>query len=334
MNLITGATGHIGNVMARQMVARGEKVRTFQLPGEDCRSLDGLDVERVEGNVLELDSLRHAFEGVDTVYHLASLVTLLPGKQELVRRVNVDGTRNVLLAAREKGVRRVVYTSSIHALGRPPLDVAIDESIPFDDKNPAGEYDRTKAEASLVVLQAAADGQDAVIVCPTGVLGPYDYRGSEMGSLLWTWANQKVNFLVKGGYDWVDVRDVAAGEILAAERGKQGETYILSGEQIPLLRLWEWVKEVTGLKGFHITVPFSLARAVAPLASVVYRATRTKPQFTEYSLETIVSNSNIRNAKARRELGYAPRALHETVADTIRWWNENYRLIATTLRSG
>ncbi|HZU86657.1 MAG TPA: NAD(P)H-binding protein, partial [Anaerolineaceae bacterium] len=126
MNLITGATGHIGNVMVRQMLARGNKVRAFLLPGEDCHSLDGLDVEQVDGNVLNLDSLRYAFRDVDVVYHLASLVTLISGKQDLVRRVNVDGTRNVLQAAREMGVRRVVYTSSIHALGRPPMDVIID----------------------------------------------------------------------------------------------------------------------------------------------------------------------------------------------------------------
>jgi dihydroflavonol-4-reductase len=334
MNLITGATGHIGNVMTRQMLARDEKVRVLQLPGEDCHSLDGLDVERVEGNVLDIDSLRHAFQQIDVVYHLASLVTLMPGKQELVRRVNVDGTRNVLQAAREMGVRRVVYTSSIHALGRPPHDVAIDESIPFDAENPAGEYDRTKAEASLIVQQAARDGQDVLIVCPTGVIGPYDFRGSEMGTLLWTWARQKVNFLVDGGYDWVDVRDVSQGEVLAAERGQKGETYILSGEHAGLLRLWGWVKEVTGLRSMHITVPFSLAKAATPLAAIYYRLTKTKPQFTEYSLGTIASNSNIRNAKARRELGFSPRGLQETVTDTIRWWNENYRQIATTLRSG
>lgn len=334
MNLITGATGHIGNVMVRQMLARGSQTRVLLLPGEDCRSLDGLDVERIEGNVLSLDALRLAFRGVEVVYHLASLVTLMPGKQELVRRVNVDGTRNVLQAAREMGVRRVVYTSSIHALGRPPMDVVIDESIPFDAQNPAGEYDRTKAEASLFVQQAARDGQDAVIVCPTGVLGPYDFRGSEMGMLLWAWARQKVSFLVDGGYDWVDVRDVAQGVILAGERGKTGENYILSGERAVLLRLWQWAREVTGARSMRITVPFPLARAAAPLAALYYRLARTKPQFTEYSLGTIASNSNISNAKARRELGFSPRSLQETVIDTIGWWMEHHRQISTTLRSG
>ncbi|HZU87126.1 MAG TPA: NAD-dependent epimerase/dehydratase family protein, partial [Anaerolineaceae bacterium] len=232
------------------------------------------------------------------------------------------------------GVRRVVYTISIHALGRPPMDVTIDESMPFDAENPSGEYDRTKAEASLIVQQAARDGQDAVIVCPTGVLGPYDYRGSEMGMLMWSWARQKVNFLVDGGYDWVDVRDVAQGEILAAERGQSGETYILSGEQVGLLGLWKWVKDVTRLRSMHITVPFSLAKAVTPLAALYYRLTKTKPQFTEYSLGTIASNSNICNTKARRDLGFSSRSLQETVTDTIHWWAENYHQVATTLRSG
>lgn len=331
--LVTGATGHLGNVLVRELLALGKKVRALVLPGEDCRSLDGLAVERVEGNILDESSLPPAFAGVEQVYHLAGLVSIMPGQEDLLRRVNVEGTLNVLRAARRANVRRLVYTSSIHALARPLHGVTIDESLPFDPANPAGAYDRTKAAASLAVLAAAKEGLDAVIVCPTGVIGPYDYRRSEIGEVILTWLRYEVSFLPDGCFDFVDVRDVARGHILAAERGRRGETYILGGERVHVRSLYEMVRAAIGKRARVIRVPMGLAMLAARLAEACYRIGKMKPRFTCYALETLISNSAISSEKARRELGYSPRPLAETVRDTVAWWLQHRQQIKPSLRT-
>jgi dihydroflavonol-4-reductase len=323
MNLVTGATGHIGNVLVRELVARGEAVRALVMPGEDTSALAGLPIEQCAGDVRKIESMQAAFNGIECVFHLAGVISIMPGTDALMRHVNVDGTRNVIRAARQAGVKRLVYTSSIHALERPPLGVVIDESLRFDPHNPAGEYDRTKAEATLEVQQAVREGMDAVIVCPTGVIGPHDYRRSEVGLLLWSWTRQRFNVLVDGVFDFVDVRDIAVGHILARERGSRGETYILGGERISLARLWAMARETASCHSQSLILPFGLASFAARFTPFYYRLTRQKARFTPYALETVNSNSHISHEKACRELGYQPRPLLTSVEDTIRWWQGN-----------
>ncbi len=228
MNLVTGATGHIGNVLVRLLLERGEKVRAMIMPGEDPAPLNGLDVEIIEADVLDYQSLLKAFDRMDVVYHLAGIISILPGKDHMLQAVNVIGTRNVIQAARSSGVRRLVYTSSIHALKRVPEGVLIDESVPFDIEHAISSYDSSKASASLEILNAVDHGMDAVIVCPTGVIGPYDFRRSEMGQLILDCVEQKPMLYVDGAYDFVDVRDVAQGLILAGDKGRcWGKLYLV-----------------------------------------------------------------------------------------------------------
>jgi dihydroflavonol-4-reductase len=332
MYLVTGATGHIGNVLVRKLLEKGEKVRTLIWRGEDTRPLEGLEVEKVEGDVLDLESLWEPFRGVRGVFHLAGIISILPGADPKVRAVNVEGTKNVLRAASESGVRRLVYTSSIHALKRIEAGV-IDENAGFDPDNPYGEYDRSKAQATLEVQQAARAGLGAVIACPTGVIGPYDFRGSMMGSVIRTAAERKPTLYVDGAYDFVDVRDVADGLIRAAERGRPGESYILSGQRISVRYLLETVREISGRGFFQMKIPFNLARFAANFTPAFYRLAKTSPRFTPYSLEVLQSNSNISHAKATCELGYQPRSLYESLTDTVRWFlgSASQRLNQATL---
>lgn len=318
MILVTGAAGHIGNVLVRELVEKGEKVRALILPGEDTHSIYGLDIEVVVGNVLDPVSLERAMRGVDIVYHLAGIISILPDKNDLMWQVNVEGTRNVLAAAKKEGVKRLVHTASIHALSRNWIGM-INEDVPFDPDATAGGYDRTKAAASLLVLEAVKEGLDAVIVCPTGVIGPHDYRGSEMGDLILDWLRNKLNFLVKGAYDFVDVRDVAHGHILACERGRSGEVYILSGWQIKVLELKQLVQNALGKHIPVITLPMWVAKFGAKFMPLFYKISRRRPRFTDYSLETLQSNSSVSCAKARKELGYNPRDLKSTITDTVNW---------------
>jgi dihydroflavonol-4-reductase len=325
MILVTGATGHIGNVLVRQLAERGEMVRALVLPGEDRSPLQDLPLEILEGDVLDSDSLQRAMQGVSSVYHLAGIISIMPGRNEIVRRVNVEGTRNVLRAAARTGIQRLVYTSSIHALHRAPHGVTIDEQIPFDPEHAISAYDRSKAEASLLVQDAACLGLDAVIACPTGVIGPYDYRGSEMGGIIHTAMRSGLQFLINGEYDFVDVRDVAQGLILVSEHGRSGESYILSGERISLTGIYEVVQKVTGLRHIRLPVPMGLAHLAAIFAPMYYRLAHARPALTPYALATVTSNSVISSAKARRELGYAPRSLSESIRDTVVWLTEYRR---------
>jgi dihydroflavonol-4-reductase len=326
MYLVTGATGHIGNVLVRKLLERGEKVRALILPGESLLPLAGMDVETVEGDILNQPALLSAFQGMQGVYHLAGIISIMPGSNPEVWKVNVEGTRNVLEAARRSGIRRLVYTSSIHALQRAPHGKVMDESLPFDPDNPYGAYDRSKAAASLEVQKAAREGLDTVLVCPTGVIGPYDFRGSEMGEVIRGAAEGRPSPYVEGAYDFVDVRDVADGMIAASENGRTGETYILSGQRISVRYLLETVREVTGKAFSSIRIPFDLAAFAARFTPWYYRTTRAKPRFTPYSLEVLRSNSHISHEKASRELGYKPRNLYESIGDTVKWFLESANL--------
>ena len=325
MNLVTGATGHIGNVLVRKLLEQGEKVRALIWRGEDTTPLRDLPVEQVVGDVLDPASLGAAMNGIENVFHLAGIISIMPGKSPFVWRVNVEGTRNVLEAAQRARVRRLVYTSSIHAIARAPHGVEMDESLGFDTDCPYGEYDRSKAAASLEVQNAAKANLDAVIVCPTGVIGPYDFRGSEMGEVIRGAAQAKPMFYVEGAYDFVDVRDVADGLISAARHGRRGESYILSGNKISVRYMLETVREVTGKAFARIKIPFSLAEFAAKFTPWYYQKTKAKPRFTPYSLEVLQSNANISHAKAMKELGYKPRPVVETIADTVRWFFENHK---------
>jgi dihydroflavonol-4-reductase len=246
------------------------------------------------------------------------VISIMPGPNPFVRKVNVDGTKNVLRAAQEHGTK-VIYTSSIHAIHRVE-DGVIDERVPYDMHNPYGAYDRSKAEATLEVLHAARSGLEAVVTCPTGVIGPYDFRGSMMGAVIHDAATAKPTLYVDGAYDFVDVRDVVDGLISAAENGKRGESYILSGQKISVRYLLETVREITGRNFFQMKIPFDLAKFAALFTPMYYRFAHATPRFTPYSLEVLQSNSNISHAKATRELGYQPRSLQESIRDAVRWF--------------
>lgn len=325
MILVTGATGHIGNVLVRELVARGEQVRALVLPGEPCDSLSGLPIEMVVGNVLDPDTLDRWMKGVKQVYHLAGVISILPGDEEIMYRVNVEGARNVARAALKAKVKRMVHTASVHAFRREPHGVTMDERTPLSLDGKAGAYDRTKAEGVQAVLEAVNEGLDAVIVCPSGVIGPHDYFGSEMGELVKTFATSKIHFIINGAYDFVDVRDVVQGMILAAEKGRTGEKYILSGEQVSLRWLLKKTQQIAGLRSPFVLIPYNLALFFSKYTHYFYRRLKKTPQFTSYSLQTVSENSRFSRSKSEKELGYRARPLEKSIRDYLAWRSEYYQ---------
>jgi dihydroflavonol-4-reductase len=334
MIVVTGATGHIGNVLVRQLLDKNNRVRAVVLPQEDLTPLNGLGVEIVSGDVRQPDTLERAFEGADLVYHLAGIISILPGKNKILEEVNVQGTRNVIEACRKCHVRRLIYTSSIHALKEPRQGIEICETQPFDPEAVLGDYAKSKARASLEVLKAIREGMDAVIVCPTGVIGPYDYKGSEMGNLIRTFLRRKLPAGVNGAYDFIDVRDAAAGMISTAENGVKGEVYILSGEQITIRKLLNSLEKVSGTRAPRIMIPCRLARLAGIITTPFMIRSKKQPLFTAYSIDVLASNSAVNSNKAKTILGFAPRPIMDSLRDTVNWFREEANRLSRQSKLG
>jgi dihydroflavonol-4-reductase len=323
MLVVTGATGFLGNVLVRTLLAGGAgPVRSLARPTSDLASLAGLQTEIVHADIGETASLASAFTGADTVFHVAGTVSITRGGLTQLRETNVEGTRNVIAACRQARVRRLMYCSSIHAFVVPPRGSCITEDSPVDPDRCTGSYDRSKAEATLLVREAAARGMDVVTVHPTGVVGPYDFRPSPMGELLLQCARGRLPAYVDGAYNFVDVRDVAAGIAAAATKGTSGAGYILAGDNVTVRALMQTVEAVTGTPAPRLRMPIGLLKSISFLIPVYYWATRQTPLFTTYSLDVISSGCDMTSAKAERELGYTARPFRETVEDAVSWFRE------------
>ena len=324
--VVTGAPGHIGNNLVRLLLSKGESVRAMVLPGEDLTSLKGLAVEIVEGDVRNPSALDRAFHGADLVFHLASVISLSPGKSELLHQVNVVGARNVAEACLRNKVKRLVYASSIHALVEPPKGTCIYETAECNPNKISMEYSKTKAEGTLAVLEVVEQGLDAVVVYPVGVIGPFDFKPSEVGQMIIHFAKGRLPVAIEGGYDFADVRDIASGFLLAAERGRTGQGYILSGEWVSVNDILAAAGEIVGRTAPKIQISAQFALLVARTLTWWQRLTGMKPIVTTDMIETLLSNSEVSCVKAQQELGYVARPIRDSVRDSAMWFRENGKL--------
>ncbi len=318
----------------RALLEQGETVRGLVLPGDHTGALAGLGVELVEGDVCDgaaLDALLAEAESRDVyLIHTAGIISISTRHPERIREVNVDGTRNVIAKCQQHAVRRLVYISSVHAIPE-RADRAITEVDAFTADSVRGLYAKTKAEASQLVLDAARDGLDAIILHPSGILGPGDYGRGHGTQLMIDYLNGSLLAGVQGGYDFVDVRDVAAGVVAAAQAGERGQCYILSNRYISVRELFDLISEFSHVRNVKLTLPLWLAKAFAPFAEVYYRLRRQPPLFTSYSLSAISSHTTFSFAKATAAFGYQPRSLRETIRDTVQWLCHSGRAKANPL---
>ena len=310
----------MGAVLSRALLADGETVRL--LVHEDTRALEGLAAERVQADLTDPESLRRSFRGAEIVYHLGASISLDRRYTETMRRVNLEGTRNVILACRQCSVRRLIHFSSIEALADLNPVKESDESNPLAGPVDTTKYGWTKAESERLVLQAASDGLDAVILSPTAIVGPFDYKPSYMGRSLLDLYHSRLPALVLGGFNWVDVRDVVEATLAARDRGRAGERYILSGTWRSLPEMAALVKEISGRDGSRPVLPVWIARAAARIAGGLPGLSSKYPAFTLDALIAIGKHRKVSCEKARRELGYAPRPLEVTLRDTFGWFAE------------
>ncbi len=321
---VTGASGHIGSALVRELLARGHCVRV--LVRRDSRGLEGLPVERAEGDLGDGESLCRAFSGSEVVFHAAGRISVERSNSARLFETNVEGTRHVIAACEACKVRRLVHFSSIEALSHEPSGPAPHEA-PEDwqlvDGSSRDPYSASKAEGERAVRRAIEGGLNAVILYPTGVIGPFDFKPSMMGRAILALARGEFPALVPGGFDWVDVRDVAQAAVTAAERAPAGSRYLLGGRWASLAELAGLVCATVGSRRPRIVVPTILGLAWAPIAAAAARLTGTTALFTSYTLRTLAGSHQVSHECAARDLGYSPRDLEQTIRDACRWLAEN-----------
>jgi dihydroflavonol-4-reductase len=324
--VVTGATGHLGSNLVRSLITR-RPVRALVHNREKGDSLDGLDLDRVFGDVGTISSLYTAFDGADVVYHLAANVSFGSEDWALMESVNVVGVRNVVEACLHCGVRRLVYFSCVHALVQEPLLEPVNELRPLVESSNCPAYDRSKALGEREVRNGIEMGLDAIIINPSGMIGPYDFHLSQLGRVLVGLANHKLPALVGSGLDWVDVRDVSAGAIRAEEQAPTGAKFILSGHWASMSDVAAIVERLTGVRAPRLVVPAWLAHAGQPVLSNYNRWVERSPVHISSLVRTFRGNKAVRHERATRELDYNPVSLQQTVNDALRWYQENGRII-------
>lgn len=319
--LVTGAAGHLGSTVIRKLQEKGCRVRGLILPHETA-VVEGAGIFYVHGDVRDRDSMRKLFEGTGkkgtVVIHTAALISIAEKMPPDLYDVNVRGTKNVISLCREYHIKRLVHVSSVHAIPELPNGRRIQEIKEFSTRSVRGGYAKTKAAAAQAVLDAAARGLDACIVFPSGIIGPFDSGRNHLVQMVSEYMKGKLPACVKGGYDFVDVRDAAEGCLRAAEYGKRGEGYILSGHYCSIRRLLSMVSKELRRKKIPV-IPMPLARAAVPFIALYGKMTHQRPLYTSYSLHTLCSNGRFSNQKAKKELGYQTRSLEETVSDMVSW---------------
>jgi len=320
--IVTGATGHIGTALVKELYEAGHELKLIVLPNDDIRHVEPYGTV-VYGNILDASFLHKEFAGWDRVFHLAGIVEIGSGKKKLLWKVNVEGTKNVVDACVDCGIKRLVYTSSVHAIPELPKGTIQRETEAFDPSLVKGHYAKTKAAATAYVL-SKRDVLDVVVVHPSGVIGPGDYKLSNVSQMFIDFLMGRLTAYLKGGYNFVDVRDLAMGMKNASDRGRRGECYVLSGSEITVKQLLDALAKYSGRKRIRTKLAFWFILAMSYFAEAYYLIAKQKPLFTHYSIVVLHSNYAFDNAKAKSELGFETRPIEQTIQDTLTFVESNY----------
>ena len=346
--LVTGATGFVGSHLTRLLAARGERVRVLMraqtrpssrssnrasnLASSGFDALAGVTVERVTGDLRDASSLRAAVAGVDTVFHVAADYRLWAADPSEIYESNVTGTRNLLAAARHAGVSKFVYTSTVATIAVPHTGGALpDESTRASLQEMIGHYKRSKFLAEQEASSAAADGFPVVIVNPTAPVGPADWKPTPTGKIILDFLNGKMPAYVDTGVNVVPVEKVAPGHILAAERGRAGERYILGGRNMTLKEILEALARITGRRAPRVRLPHAVAFAAACADHVFSRALGREPQIPLDGVRMARHRMFVDGSKGERELGFKAGSVEAALERAVHWYEENGYI---TRRSG
>jgi len=320
--LVTGGTGFVGANIVRELLLDGASVRVLARKGSDRRGLDGCAVEFVDGDLLDPASVRAAVVGARDVYHAAADYRLWAPDPRALYRTNVDGTRHVLEAAAEAGARRIVYTSTVGAVGIPKDGTPGDETTHVSLDDMTGAYKSSKFLAERVAEELAARGAPVVIVNPSAPIGPWDVKPTPTGQMIVDFLKGKMVATVNTGLNLVHVRDVARGHLLAAQRGRVGERYILGNCNLTLLEIFRLLAALTGIAAPRFRVPYGIAWLGAAGMEAVAMVTRRPPQVPLTAVRMARKRMYFSSSKAIQELGLPQTPVELALGDAVRWFIE------------
>jgi dihydroflavonol-4-reductase len=316
--LVTGASGFLGWHIARLLTEQGHQVRALCRPASQLRELD---VERATGDLRDAASLKRAVQGCELVFHVAADYRLWSKTPKDLYDSNVEGTRHLLDAAGEAGVKRVVYTSTVGCMGMPESEPG-DEQSPVSIEDMAGHYKRSKWLAEQVALAKARDGFPVVIVNPTAPVGDHDWKPTPTGKIVVDFLRGRLPAFVDTGLNLVDVRDVAQGHLQAAQRGKAGERYILGGENLTLEQILGRLAKLSGKAAPKLKIPYALALAAGAISTALANLTGREPLAPLEAVRMARKKMFVTHAKAARELGYAPGPVEAALQRAVAWFRE------------
>lgn len=329
--LVTGAAGFLGGTICRKLIERGEKVRAFVLPGDPAEKYVPSEAEIFEGDLTDFASLEKFFtvpEGFESiVLHIASIVTVNPDYNQKVIDVNVGGTKNIIeLCKNHPKCKKLVYCSSTGAIPELPKGEKISEVNHFDANKVLGCYSQSKALATQVVLDAAADGLNACVIHPSGIMGPEDFAVGETTKVLIQIIKGEMPAGIDGSFNLCDVRDFADGAIAAADKGKSGECYILGNDEVSFRDFSRLVSEESGCKKMKMFIPLKLANLMAKIMEKKAKKQGKRPLMTTFSVYNLARNNDFDSSKAKKELGYKTRSYRETMKDEVKWLKDSGKI--------
>ena len=321
--LVTGATGFVGSHVARQLVNAGQSVRALVRPGSNLEALAGLHVEYFEGDLRDASSLERAMQGVRRVFHVAADYRLWTPRPEEIYQNNVEGTRKLLAAAQRAGVERIVYTSTVATIAVPRHGALPNEDTHASLDEMIGHYKRSKFLAEEVAIEAVASGVPVVIVNPTAPVGPWDWKPTPTGRIILDFLKGKMPAYVDTGLNVAAVEDIAAGHLLAAEKGRVGERYILGARNMTLKQILDALSAITGRPAPRVRLPHAVALVAGYADQLLSRLAGREPRIPVEGVKMSRHRMFVESDKAVRELGYEPTSVEAALERAVRWYEQH-----------
>ena len=322
--LVTGTTGFLGSAIVRELLTAGRAVKVLVRPGADRGNIEGLDVEPVEGDLTDPDSVQRALAGCDVLYHAAAYYSLWDKNRRLIYDINVQGTRNLLEAAQRAAVRKVVYTSTVGCIGLTIDGTPADETTPFDPATLSNDYKKSKYQAEQLAREFAAGGLPVVIVNPSAPVGPRDIKPTPTGKIVLDFMNRKMPAYLDTGLNLIDVADCARGHLLAEEKGIPGERYILGNKNMSLKEILLALEKITRIPAPSVKMPYWVAWMAGWVSEAVAdHITHKPPAVPLAGVKMARYHMYFDASKAVRELGLPQNPVEDALRAAVQWFESH-----------